>query len=128
MAISNSKCEKLLGLHIDNKLTFEPHIRFLCKKSSQKLNVFARIAYSLKIDQRKLLLNAFITSQFSAPVVWIFHNRKLNDHINRIHKRTLRLYIKTIIQRLMNFLQKTAPSKFMTKICRGYLLKYLNLK
>ena len=29
MAISNSKCEKLLGIHIDNKLTFKPHIRSL---------------------------------------------------------------------------------------------------
>ena len=88
MAVSNSKCEKLLGIHIDNKLTFEPYVRSLCKKINQKLNTFARIACSLKFDQRKLLLNAFITSQFSyAPVVWMFHNRKLNNHINRIHER-----------------------------------------
>ena len=86
IAISSSKCEKFLGIHIDNKLTFEPHVRSLCKKASQKLNAFARIAYSLTFDQRKLLLNAFITSQFSyAPVIWMFHNRKLNKHINRIH-------------------------------------------
>ena len=46
----------------------------------------------LKFEQRKLLLNAFITSQFfHAPVVWIFHNRKLNNHINRIHERALRI-------------------------------------
>ena len=73
MAISNSKYEKLLGIHIDNKLTFEPYVRSLCKKASQKLNNFARIAISLKLDQRKILLNAFITSHFSyALVVWIF--------------------------------------------------------
>ena len=73
MAISNSKYEKLLGIHIDNKLTFEPYVRSLCKKASQKLNNFARIAFSLKLDHRKILLNAFITSHFSyALVVWIF--------------------------------------------------------
>ena len=73
MAISNSKYEKLLGTHIDNKLTFEPYVRSLCKKASQKLNAFARIAFSWKFDQRKILLNAFITSHFSyALVVWIF--------------------------------------------------------
>ena len=76
MAISNRKCGKLLGIHIDNKLTFESHVRSLSKKARQKPNAFARIACSLKFDQRKLLLNAFITSQFShAPVVWMFDNR-----------------------------------------------------
>ena len=39
-AISNSKSEKLLGIHIDNKLTLEPHIRSLCKKDSQKTKCF----------------------------------------------------------------------------------------
>ena len=59
------------------------------QKTSQKLNAFARLAYSLKFKQRKLL-NAFITSQFSyVPVVWMFHNRKLNNHINCIHERAL---------------------------------------
>ena len=62
MAISNSKCEKLLGIHIDNKLTFEPHVRLLCKKANQKLNAFARITQSLKFEQRNLF-NAFITAQ-----------------------------------------------------------------
>ena len=73
MDISNSKYEKLLGIHIDNKLTFEPCVRSFCKKANQKLNAFARIAFSLKFDQRKILLNSFRTSHFSdALVVWIF--------------------------------------------------------
>ena len=132
ISISNSKCEKLLGIHIDNKLTFESHVRCLCKKISQKLSAFARIAYSLKFNQRKLLLNAFITSQCSyPPLAWMFHNRKLNNHLNRIHERTIHeraLYIKNITQRLMKFLQKTVPPKFMTVISRNYLPKWLELK
>ena len=40
-------------------------------------------------------MNAFITSQFSYdPVVWMFHSRKQNHHINRIHERTLRVVYK----------------------------------
>ena len=40
-------------------------------------------------------MNAFITSQFSyAPVVWMFHSRKQNHHINRIHERALRVVYK----------------------------------
>ena len=50
---------------------------------------------SLKFKQRKLLLNAFITAQFSyASVIWMFHSRKLNNRINHIHERALRLVYK----------------------------------
>ena len=129
MAISNSIYEKLLGIHIDNKLTLEPQVRSLCKKASQKLNAFARISFSLKLDKRKLVLNAFITSQFSyAPVIWMFHNRKLNNHINHIHKRTLRIVFQDHNPTFEERLQKTVPSKFMNVICGDYLLKYLKLK
>ena len=50
LAIFNTKCEKLLGIHIDKKLTYEPHVRSPYKKARQKLNAFARIASSLKFD------------------------------------------------------------------------------
>ena len=44
----------------------------------------------------------------------MFYNRKLKNHIK----------LNKIIQRLMNLLQKTIPSKFMTEIYANYLLKY----
>ena len=129
MAISNSKCEKLLSIYIDNRLTFEPHVRSPCKNAGQKLNTFGRIACSLKFDQKKLFLNAFITSQFSyAPVLWMFHNRKLNNHINRIHERALRIVYQDHNSTFEELLAKDRSFKFMTVICRDYLLKYLKLK
>ena len=42
-------CEKLLGIKIDQKLSFEPHVESLCKKVSQKLNAVARMAPFLKL-------------------------------------------------------------------------------
>ena len=76
-------------------LNFDSHVKSLCKKASQKLNPLSRVAYQLDFNQRKLLMNAFITSQFSyAPVVWMFHSRKQNHHINRIHERALRVVYK----------------------------------
>ena len=74
MVISKSKCEKLLGIHIDNKLSFEPNVGPPRQKTSQKLNAIARIAYSLKFEQKKRLLNAFIRSQFSQFSYAIFLN------------------------------------------------------
>ena len=40
-------------------------------------------------------MNAFITSQFSyCPLVWMFHSRTLNNRINKIHEKALRLVYK----------------------------------
>ena len=45
--IASSCCEKLLGIKIDHKLSFEPHVESLCKKANQKLNPLARMGSSL---------------------------------------------------------------------------------
>ena len=45
-----------------------------------------------KKQTRRILMNAFITSQFSyCPHVWMFHSRTINNRINKIHERALRL-------------------------------------
>ena len=78
--ISNSKCEKLLGIKTDCKLMFDSHVKSLCR----------RVAYQLNFNQRKL--NYFITSQFSyTPLVWMFHSSKQNHHISCIHERASRI-------------------------------------
>ena len=90
--ITSSKCEKLLGIKIDHELNFNEHVTSLCKKASQKLNALSRLASSMTFDQRKLILNSFIISNFSyCPIVWMFHSRKLNERINYIHERALRI-------------------------------------
>ena len=48
--IASSSCEKLLGIKIDQKLPFEPHVEPLCKKASQKLNPLSRMTFSLKFE------------------------------------------------------------------------------
>ena len=74
---------------------FDSHVKSLCKKASQKLIELSRVAYQSDFNQRKLLMNPFITSQFSHdPVVWMFHNRKQNHHISYIHEKALRVVYK----------------------------------
>ena len=37
-------------------------------------------------------MKTFITSQFkNCPLIWMFHNRTLNNKINKLHERALRL-------------------------------------
>ena len=93
--VSNSKYEKLLGVKIDHELNFSEHVSSLCKKTSQKLNALSRIASCMAFDQRRLILNSFITSHFSnCPIVWMFHSRNLNERINHICERALRIVYK----------------------------------
>ena len=93
--IQSSQCKKLLGIKIDSKLNFDSHVESLCDTASQKLNALARIAPFMNINQRKIIMNSFISSQFGyCPLVWMFHNRKLNNRINRIHERSLRVVYK----------------------------------
>ena len=52
-------------------------------------------------------MNAFITFQFSyAPVVWMFHSRKQNHHINHIHERALRVVYKDYNSSFHELLEK----------------------
>ena len=89
--VTNKKEPKLLGIKFDLSLSFEGHITNLCKKASQKRHVLARIVSYLDLPKRKVLMKAFITSQFSYFPFWMLNSRTLNNRINNIHERTLRL-------------------------------------
>ena len=87
-----SKDEKLLGFTIDKKLNFNKHLSILCKKVSGKVSALARITKIVPFDKKRLLMRTFIESQFSyCPLIWMFCSRKMNNKINHIHERALRL-------------------------------------
>ena len=84
-----------MGINIDHFLTFNEHVFKLCKKASQKLHAIARISSYLNKNKLRLIINAFFSSQFRyCPFVWMFHNRRHNNKINRLHKRMLRIVYK----------------------------------
>ena len=93
--IECSESVKLLGVTIDNKLNFTEHITKLCKKVSSKLHALARVSNYMCQDKLRTLMKSFIESQFSyCPLIWMFHSRTLNNRINRLHERGLRLVYK----------------------------------
>ena len=57
-----------------------------------KSNAFARIAPIMNVSKKRIIVKSFIESQFRyCPLIWMFHSRALNNKINRIHKRALRI-------------------------------------
>ena len=90
--ISNEKIVKLLGVTVDNKLSFESHLNLVCKKVSQKLHALARVSKFISKKKLRVIMKAFIMSQFSyCPLVWMCHSRTLNNKINKLYERTLRV-------------------------------------
>ena len=90
--ILNSLCEKLLGIKVDSKLSFKTHVEGLCTIASQKLHALSRIGNYMLFEQRRIIMNAFILAQFGyCCLVWMFHSRSLNNRINKIHCRALRI-------------------------------------
>ena len=90
--IETSEQQKLLGVLIDNKLTFDKHINNSCAKPSQKLNALCRVSSFMSTNNKRLVMKVFISSQFSyCPLIWMNHSRTLNNKINRIHERSLRV-------------------------------------
>ena len=53
--MNNSKEEKILGVTIENRLTFTSHIRELCKKASQKISALSRISKQLNDPEKNLI-------------------------------------------------------------------------
>ena len=90
--IWESRKEKLLGVIVDKGLSFQEHVESLCKKAGAKVTALGRLVRIVSKEKKKILMTAFIESQFSyCPLVWMFCSRAMNNKINRIHERALRL-------------------------------------
>ena len=51
--IKPSKEQKLLGINIDNNLSFKGHVQSICKKASQKLHALSRSSKCMDDKQVK---------------------------------------------------------------------------
>ena len=79
----------------------------MCKKGSQKVSVVARISSLMRFEQRKRIFNLIITSHFSHyPLGWMFHSLRLNNRIDHIHERTLKIIYQDYSSSLKKQLRK----------------------
>ena len=75
--IRESSSVVLLGLTIDNRLTFKDHINILLRRASFKLHSLRRIRKYLTAVKARLLYNASINSQFNyASIIWMFCHKQ----------------------------------------------------
>ena len=86
----------LLGLTIDNCLTFKDHIATLCRNASYKLHVLRRIRKCLTPDKAYVLYNAFINSESSyASMIWVFCRKTDYLKMEKIQHKALKIAFKS---------------------------------
>ena len=56
--IETTNSVDLLGIHIDNKLTFDDHIFTLCNKTSMQLNAIGRLKHYLGKKELEVIVNS----------------------------------------------------------------------
>ena len=114
--ISNSKTVKLLGVTIDDQLTFYPHVLEICKKASNKIKALLRIRCYLNQKQANLLYTAYIMSPFNyCPLVWMFCSKKAHNLIKATHVKALCANLNTFALSYDGLLQTSNSIKIHTK-------------
>ena len=127
--IEGNKIVKLLGIKIDNQLNFNDHVSSIYKKASLKLHALARVSKFMTHEKLRVLMKAFVESQFGyCPLIWMYHSRVLNNKINKLHERALRLVYKQTHHPLMNFLRWTILTQYITEMCKNLQLKCIRSK
>ena len=82
----------VLGVTIDNRLSFYNHLKNLCKKIANKLNALTRIAPYLNHNQIRLIYNSLYKGHLSyCSLIWTFCSRRSNHLINKLQERALRI-------------------------------------
>ena len=107
---------KLLGVTIDRDLKFDKHVLKLCSKANQKLSALSKMANLFSVNKTRTFFKAFVESQFKyCPIVRIFHGRRTNNKINRLHE-PLELFMMPTSQLFINYLHGQiflySPSKY----------------
>ena len=89
---------------MDSELKFEEHINKICNIVNKKLDALHRIGNHISLGKRKMLLRAFIASQLNYfLLIWMFHLRALNNEINRLHEKALRIGMRIKKLNLINY-------------------------
>ena len=83
---------KLLGVNIERGLTFNEHMLNICSTANRKLTIPSRMFIYLTFEKYKILLRSYFESQVKyCPLVWMFHGRQINNRINFLYERALRM-------------------------------------
>ena len=104
---------ELLGLTIDHKLKFVPHLEKLCKTARFKLHALCRIRKFLTFEQAKLLANSFINTQLSMYLWFGCLQAKTSIHQKHVIHLAIKIY-KSLANLNPEFMWPFIKNKYIT--------------
>ena len=117
--IKTEQIVKLLGVELDNKLSFNQHVSLICKKAARQLNAMYRISKNLDYDSRMKIYESFIMSNFIYCSAAYNNLNSTNDRkIEKLNKRSLRLVCNNYTCSYSELLKLTG--KFMLYVYRKF--------
>ena len=130
ITLKHSSHEKIFGITIDNKLSFDEHFINICKTANRKLNALSTINHYMKQNQKEILFSSFIISHFSyCSPIWMFCSKKSTKKTNTFHERSLRI-IRNDYESLYPLSLEEVHQITFHQRCRNSLMievyKYLN--
>ena len=86
-----SESEKLLGIHLDNTMSWASHVEAIIKKCNSLLFLLNRIKQYLSLPIRKLFYNAYILPHLDyCCTIWGNANNELLNTVIKFQKRAAR--------------------------------------
>ena len=111
-------CVNLLGVKIDDRLSFDNHVSSICNRVAQQTNALRRIVKYLSIENRTCIYNAFLASNFSyCNTVWHFCSNRSLYKLEKVHKQALRVVLNDYTSSYSDLLTKMArPTLYVTRL------------
>ena len=85
-------------------LTFDDHVKDICKKAKKKLRTLARTTPYMKAKTKNLLVNSFFSPQFNyCPLIRMLHSHQNSNSVRHLHERFLQLSYNYKLSSFMNY-------------------------
>ena len=98
---------ELLGIEIDDKLSFNLHVSKICNSAENQLNAMARLRNFMTFKVKDALANSYFLSNFNyCPLVWMFSSAKSLNRIENLQKGALRLLLDDYVSTYEQLLNK----------------------
>ena len=93
--LENVTVQKLLGVLIDNTLSWRSHIDNVCKKVGRQVALLKRITYFLTFDMKIMFYNAYILPIFDyCCPIWGKDNKTYINKLSKLQKRIAKIILK----------------------------------